>query len=461
MLSGVEPVWYDCCPNTCVAYTGELTENDECPECGEPRYLTNGKPRRQFCYLPLIPRLQRFFQNENCVNDLYYRHNYEYKPYEISDVFDCMHYKDLQQSFVTVDGESLDHRYFSDKRDIAFTTCLDSYLLYKRKRGGPAATPIMIQLYNLPPEIRTHLDRLLCVGIIPGPKGPKRLETFLLPLDNECAELAKGVQTYDCAEQCIFDLHAYNMYPLGDIIAIEKFLKQKGHNSFYPCRSCRIKAVNNKKGKKKTYYVPLRTSPQDNQWDPYNLPLREHGDWASATEEISNANSKAHANRIAQSLGIKGMPAMSRVGSVNFARGAPWDYMHLLLENIIKNLFNLWRGTFKGLDSGREDYIITEEVWIEIGKETEAAIPNIPAEFVRKLGNPVEDQSTMTAEGWSFWFMYVAPVVLKDRFMKTRYYKHFMALVKIMKTCTQFTITHHEIDELQEQIINWVIDYEK
>ncbi len=134
-----------------LAYTGELAENVECPECGEPRYMANGKPRRQFCYLPLIPRLQRFFQNENCVNDLYYRHNYEYKPYEISDVFDCMHYKDLQQSFVTVDGDSLDHRYFSDKRDIAFTTCLDSYLLYKRKRGGPAATPIMIQLYNLPP----------------------------------------------------------------------------------------------------------------------------------------------------------------------------------------------------------------------------------------------------------------------------------------------------------------------
>ncbi|KJA13855.1 hypothetical protein HYPSUDRAFT_151081, partial [Hypholoma sublateritium FD-334 SS-4] len=115
---------------------------------------------------------------------------------------------------------------------------------------------ILLQLYNLPPEVRTHIGRLMCVGVIPGPRAPKDLASFLLPLDDECAKLAHGVSTYDCSEDCLFDLHAYNLYPLGDIIAIEKFLNTKGHNSFHPCRSCKIRAVNDPNGKK-TYYVPL------------------------------------------------------------------------------------------------------------------------------------------------------------------------------------------------------------
>jgi hypothetical protein len=464
MLSGVEPIWFDCCPGSCIAYTGEYVDDEECPECGEARYRTQpsggaSKPRRQFCYLPLIPRLQRFFANKTCVEELSYRENYEFNPDAISDVFDSEHYQTLCKTPVTVDGDKLKHNYFSDKRDIAFTTCLDAYLLYKRKRGGPSATPILVQLYNLPPEIRTHLDRLLCVGIIPGPKGPKRLETFLDPFDDECATLAKGVRTFDCVEQCMFDLHAYNIFVLGDIIAIEKFLKLKGHNSIFPCRSCKIEAVNDKKGHKKTYYVPLKSTGK--QWDPFELPPREHDDWMLATQKIRSANSQAHGKRIAQALGIKGMPALTRVGSIDFARGVPWDYMHLLLENVVKNLFNMWKGTFKGIDDGKEEYIIPEEDWTKIGKETANAITSIPAAFVRRLGNPVEDQATMTAEGWSFWFMYIAPVVLNGRFEKEAYYTHFMSLVSIMKRCIQFSITHDEIDTLHTDIVNWVKEYER
>ncbi len=101
---------------------------------------------------------------------------------------------------------------------------------------------------------------------------------------------------------------------------------------------------------------------------------------------------------------------------------------------------NLWRGTFKGLDDGKEDYIISDHLWPLIGKETTEAMALIPADFVRSLGNPVEDQANMTAEGWSFWFMSIAPIVLKGRFKKVEYYNHFEKLVRIMKTCTQFSL---------------------
>src|SRR6266568_4787061 len=110
---------------------------------------------------------------------------------------------------VTVDGEKLKHKYFSGKHDIAFSICLDGYLLYKRHRGGPSATPLLAQIYNLPPEVRTHMEKLECLGVIPGPKGPKQLNTFLHEFENECVLLAKGVKTFNCIKREYFMLHAY------------------------------------------------------------------------------------------------------------------------------------------------------------------------------------------------------------------------------------------------------------
>jgi hypothetical protein len=68
------------------------------------------------------------------------------------------------------------------------------------------------------------------------------------------------------------------------------------------------------------------------------------------------------------------MPALSRVNSMDFARGIPWDFMHLLYENVVKNLVKLWKGKFKKLDDGTQDYIIPKHIWEQIGEETVAAV---------------------------------------------------------------------------------------
>jgi len=351
--------------------------------------------------------LQKFFSNEKTLNELQYRHSYKFDPEVVSDVFDSLHYQNLCKKKVTIDGKKLGHNYFSGKHDIAFSVCLDGYLLYKRNRGGPSATPILAQIYNFPPEIRTHLPKSLCCGAIPGPKGPKHLHTFLYELDNERALISRGVKTFDCVDKNIFELHAYCLFCLGDIIAIEKFLNVKGHNGKRPCRSCEIKAINNPESAQKTYYVPLLDQ------DPFTIPLRKHQDWNSITYQISLAHLKKDKKKIATDSGIKGMPALTRVGSLDFARGMPWDFMHLLFENVVKNLVNLWMGKFKELDSGIEDYIIPDHIWEKIGKETVDAVKNIPSAFVRSLGNIYENKGSYTAEGWAFWFMYLAPILLK------------------------------------------------
>jgi hypothetical protein len=260
-----------------------------------------------------------------------------------------------------------------------------------------------------------------------------------------------------------FDLHAYNIFTCGDINAIEKFLDIKGHNGICPCRSCNIKAVNDSGDDKKTYYVPLMHPGKSQEVNPRNLEhwRRKHSDWADTTLRIQKATTKKDKEALAMHYGIKGMPALSqRVNSMDFARGIPWDFMHLLYENVVKNLVKLWKGKFKGLDDGTQDYIIPEHIWKQIGEETVAAVKDNPSAFVRSLGNIDNDQSNYTAEGWAFWFTYLAPFLLKNR-LNEPLLSHMCQLVDILKTCIKFTLQDDEIDALEDQIISWVQEYER
>jgi hypothetical protein len=132
LLSDVMPKYYDCCIKSCVSYGGKYRDHEVCPVCKEARYIAHStRPRWVFCYIPLVPRLQKLFANPKVCKELLYRHNYK-RTRDIADVFDGKHYRNLCRTKVTVDGKQLSHCYFSGNQDIAFSICLNSYLLYKR-----------------------------------------------------------------------------------------------------------------------------------------------------------------------------------------------------------------------------------------------------------------------------------------------------------------------------------------
>jgi hypothetical protein len=135
--------------------------------------------------------------------------------------------------------------------------------------------------------------------------------------------------------------------------------------------------------------------------------------------------------------------------------------MHLFCENIIPNLVSLWSGTFKGIDTGNENYEIPRKVWELIGEETERAVKDILSSYTRILLNVIKDRSNYTAEAWGFWFIYLAPILLKNRFAHRKYYDHLCLLIKIMKATLKFKISMEEIDELEEQVIRWVQLFEE
>ncbi|KAJ7310157.1 hypothetical protein DFH08DRAFT_636391, partial [Mycena albidolilacea] len=130
ILSGVEPIWINCCIESCAAFAGGYADLTECPFCDSLRFSPSGKPCHMLCYLPIIPHLQGFFQNQKSIDQLLYQANYNHILRTISDVFDGEHYRTRCQQKVALDGKVLPHKYFSGKYDICLSICLDSYLLF-------------------------------------------------------------------------------------------------------------------------------------------------------------------------------------------------------------------------------------------------------------------------------------------------------------------------------------------
>lgn len=82
--------------------------------------------------------------------------------------------------------------------DLGFVLTTDGVQVFKaRKRFS--IWPIALECLNLPPTIRGKRQNLLCTGFIPGPKGPKNLDSFLYPLIKEFEALQNGVTALDGA----------------------------------------------------------------------------------------------------------------------------------------------------------------------------------------------------------------------------------------------------------------------
>lgn len=135
--------------------------------------------------------------------------------------------------------------------------------------------------------------------------------------------------------------------------------------------------------------------------------------------------------------------------------------MHLIWENLIPNLIALWSGSFKGLTNGKHNYEFHPTVWKAIGEATAQAGDTVPSFFGPRMGNISQDRSTCTADAWSFWTLYLAPILLHNHFYEKRYYDHFVNLVELLQLCLQFELSTTDIRHIREGFAQWVQKYEE
>jgi hypothetical protein len=367
ILSGLETRAYDCCFNSCCCFLGKYKDLDTCPFCKQNRFTAAGKPRRRFHYTPLIPQLQALFQNAETTEKLRHRARAEAKareeqaeravraqagepvePETVQDVFDGDAYRTLRGTHL---GPG-DYCFFDNPDDVALGLSTDGFTLFKRRRRGlSTAWPIIIIIYNFHPRTRTRLENVICLGVIPGPKQCKDLNSFLIPLLEELLSLEAGVNTSrppanlgDPEEP--FLLRAFIIMLFGDIPAVSKLLSMKGHNAIMPCRACYIQGVLCRLARNSVYYVPL-TCPGDAEPSlPEDLIMRTHPLFLAHLQQLEAAQTKAARARIARDSGINSRSIFARLKSIDLASCAPYDIMHLFFENLVPNLIKHWTGQF-------------------------------------------------------------------------------------------------------------------
>jgi thiol-disulfide isomerase/thioredoxin len=465
-LASFKPVPYDCCINSCCCFVGPHEKAETCPYCKEARFK-DGRARKRFTYIPIIPRFVAFFKNSDMVEAMNYRGTYESDPAVMKDVFDSENYEKLKKKYATIGGKQFSHKFFSDLRDIALGLSTDGFAPFKKRKQ--TCWPLLLFNYNLPPDIRFHLHNLLCIGVIPGPNKPKDFDSFLWPLVEELLKLTIGVPAFDVTKSEAFALRAYLILNFGDMPAMAMVMRMKGHNALFPCRMCYIKGIRVPGAAGPTLYVPLDRyrhpscqAPNDlKKYDPANLPLRTHDEFIEQAQEVQFAPNAAVSERCAKACGIKGIPLLSHLSSLFFPTSFPLDFMHLIFENLIKNLVLLWTCKFKDVDAGSGSYELSPEVWEAIGEATAASGATIPSAYGARPQNVAQDKSACTADSWSFWALYLGPVLLRNRFRRDKYYDHFIELIKLINLCLQFEISHEDIETIRAGFITWVEGYEK
>ncbi|KAG9078309.1 hypothetical protein FRC06_008433, partial [Ceratobasidium sp. 370] len=197
-------------------------------------------------YTPLIPQLHALFQNPNTIEKMRWCAESEgrHEDGKFEDVYDGEHYRQPWETMVHNDDG---YRFFDNPEDIALGLSTDGFMLLKRwRRGLLTAWPIILINYNLHPRIQTQLENVICVGVVPGPKQCKDLNSFLIPLLEELLRLENGIQESKVTtagdmgekEGSYFVLCVFIIIIFGDIPAIAKLLAMKGHNTIFPCRAC-------------------------------------------------------------------------------------------------------------------------------------------------------------------------------------------------------------------------------
>jgi hypothetical protein len=469
-ISGMRGARIDCCVNSCVAYTGPYAEETVCPYCPEPRYKPNPRDptrlvsRRVFVYLPIIPRLMNLFRDPAMAQRMRYRSTREPDPNSTGDIFDGKYYRDLRGRRVTVGATTLKHRYFSKPTDVALGLSTDGVGPFKSRKHQ--CWPIIVFNYNLHPSIRTQLEHILCVGVIPGPNSPQDLCTYLEPLIDELEDLARGVPAFDSVDKHTFSLRAYLLACFGDMPAMAKLMAMKGHNGKFPCRACKIEGVS-AGGGKHTLYTPLsRTFVQDRSarhYDPLNLPRRTHAEHVQQALEVEAALNDNQEEIVGRDTGINGLSTLARLSSIAFPTSFPHDFMHVIFENILPNLLEVWTRSHRWKNFGTEhdDYLLHEDVWAAIGVGCAASGDTIPAAFGCRVPDLKEKHAEITSESMLLFATLLGPALLRNRFRGRRYYDHFVRLVKLINICVGFRITWDQLRELREGFAQWVKDYER
>ena len=255
------------CVNDCCLYTKENADAQVCPTCQYSRWKQNeqtkeilqGQPAKSLRYFPIIPRFQRMFRKEETAISLKWHSTNKRTDGKMRHPVDSEAWDAVYERWPDFQLEP---------NNLRLGLAADGINPYKNMSSTYSCWPIMLVVYNLPPELCMKDEFTFLSMLIPGPKQPGNdIDIYLEPLIDELLELWNGVYTYDISTKKFFNLRAMLLWTINDFPAYGNLAgcPTKGK---YGCPICgeNSNVVWLKHSKKMSFCNHIRFLPQEHRY---------------------------------------------------------------------------------------------------------------------------------------------------------------------------------------------------
>ena len=279
--------------------------------------------------------------------------------------------------------------------------------------------PVFLMLCNLPPEMRMDERFQILAGIWYGPKKPADMALVLNPVIIKLQGLLQhGIEATTPAGRKV--VKAILLTGIFDLPAKAAVLNMKQFNGEYGCLYC---------------LDPGEVISRNLRVYPYNAnrELRtERGIMLSAEQAVSHGCAVE---------GIKGYSVLHHV--INIPFGVPVDYMHCVLEGVVKSLLTLW------FDSKHHSHAFSLRPWI---KEIDKMLTRIkpPHDFRRSPRSIDTFKYWKASELRAFILFYALPIL--QSFLQPHYVYHLALLVSSMHILLGTSCEESHLKSAQERL---------
>ena len=299
--------------------------------------------------------------------------------------------------------------------------------------------------------------------VIPGPKKPKDINSFLRPLVDELQALENGqVTAIDGDTGKEFILRAHVLIVTGDGPAAAEAIGMKSPgNAYRPCRMCTITGVHRTDVRQSPYYVPHSNYPFESP--PIRTNLRDDIE----TVEIANDDESRKLS------GINGKSELLRLRSIHFPRSFPGDIMHCVLQNITPMLFQLWNRTKLAIDdkktpnptahqdrSALPSYYLENDDLNSIGAALAQSRTTIPLSLGHAPRRIDRHYKGFKAAEWKAWLIHYGPPLLWEHLDET-YLANFRDLGTFYKLATAPVVSSDDVSRIALIARRFVSCYEE
>ena len=284
--------------------------------------------------------------------------------------------------------------------------------------------PIVLQVLNLPPSRRSKLANILPVVIVPGPNAPTDVVSFMEPLFQELEELHEGrrVRLWNGkTEKIAVDL----FFTEGDLQAMDKLTNLVGANGYCPCRYCTI--FGRYSPPHRHHYFPdeyteagstggrERTVSKE-LYNARSLPLRDEESFMEALNTRRKAEAdgrKKEAQELSKRAGVKSgdlTEVVRRMPFMRAFRSFPIDIMHLLYQNVAKNIVGIWMG---GVSELGELAVLKEKETLRLVNES-LSNAGVGISSIVRRPRVLDKKGQWKASEWKFFVHCTSVPVLQD-----------------------------------------------